>query len=283
MAWLLLILAVFSARSALAEVFDCPRGFAAMLEQKLAAMPDVKAHIERMLNDPEVPATLRHSLLRTLRNPDLTVVDFTEELKKTYLLPVNSRGFYTSVRGNGFANRFLLRTRPGAESENAASGTRIFGPSQDHREPYPFKTGFSIFAPAGQYDKTTNSLITFSHELAHIKFYAFLNRNIEAFARKFPRYIFRLEDGSFEVDEQFFHYLNERFAHETEWKMYKATNGRYFEHSLNKWKSLSPRMPDSQFNQIISDYLLEAYGITDPELEKLGSSTLSDIFRKGMK
>ena len=263
-----------------------------IISQKVAVLPGLKPYIEQLINDPSVPAKLRRLLEATLARPDVTVVQLNDSLVNTYLIHRDLTAFHAStlapdislVERKGEALSFNAEAsklaRSGRSTKGSITSRQATAPSTDFRSPYPYKRGHSVFVRDRRLSADANDLLSFVHELAHVKFDEFLKRNILLFRKNFPSYVRRSLKGGYKIDEQFYHYCTERYAHETEWAAMKATNGKYFE-EYAQFLGLPVNAPEEAVRQHLSDDIAIRYGITDPRLQALGARSLQDIFRNG--
>lgn len=260
----------------------CPKLFNALIAEKISAVPGLKKYIEQFVDDPEIPLRLRRTIADALNRDDITVVHLTEELVEKYRLPTSTDAFQVTARAEFEPNPFVLvNKRKRGASVNTKHTQLISGETEDPRLEYDFQLGHSVFVK-DRVIAEKNDFLTFIHEIAHVKFQEFFTRNVKALQKKFPKYFKTNAKGVIEVDERFFNYLTERYALETEWASYKATNGRYFQFDFETLPSLSPQSSEKTARRIISDFVQENYGIYGDEFYRLRVRSIFDILRNGI-
>ena len=261
----------------------CKFFYSTFVHKNLSAVPGLKKYIEAMVNDPNTPETIRRIILNTLDRPDVTVVQLTDALTEKYLFERDFDAFHNRQTSNISPSNFKIVYRKGVVGSKNTEASRLLNGKikSDPRERYQFEPGHSIFVQDRAPSAENNDLSAFVHELAHVKFDDFLEKNIAALQKKFPMFLKRKAKGKIEIDEQFYHYLRERHGYEIELATVRATQGKYFSEGYKKWVFLVAE-PDSYARTEIADYVARVYKITDPILLALREKSLSEILLKGL-
>ena len=243
------------------------------------SLPGLRPFMERFLDDSEVPRHLREIASKALHGDDVEIIHLTDELRKKYLISKEFDNF-------SVLTLFGYRTfkRPGSKpSLNARGGEIMRGETHDPRLPYPFAEDFSILIQDRPLSREKNDLIVFLHELAHVRLALFVAANIEKIARVMPDdFVRKVDDVHYEIEDEFWNYLNERFAYEIEFQVLEATHGKYFSDRPQDWDSAPLDPNDRSIRKYISDRIIAAYEMYDPRLVPLGDRKLYDILLNGI-
>ncbi len=226
--------------------------------------------LQDFTNDENIPQRLRRVVQNAVTG-DMTqvqVVKLTQELRNEYLIPQNFDALLKSK------NPYRIISRK-EKTANSLAGDLAAGKTSDPRKPYVVSSRFTVMVqerPIG----ARNDLSTLVHELAHVRFNKWFGKNISALSKKHPEFIWRAQDGKYEVDDQFVTYVNERYAHETEFQVYKSADGLHFDQPSPRWAT-STNKGQFQIRAEISDHVVNVYKVTDPRLRALRDKSLSEI------
>ena len=256
--------------------------FATKVERRMVDFQGLRSTLVEFVDDPAIPEHLKALVRKALAGDDVDIVKLTDDLRKEYLIPENFNALAATKQAN-----FQLITRADHKSVNQVATDLANGKTSDARKVYPFKADNTVMVQDRALDAKNNDLTLLVHELAHIRLQRFMEANIDKLSERLPRDLIRkTSEGKFEIDEQLFHYLNERFAHEMELKAVKSTAripSRYSGGWVpEKWRGAPVlAMTEQETRRLISDHVARAYGITDPRILALREKKLSEILIGG--
>ncbi len=230
--------------------------------------------ILRMMQDPLVPRATKRLLRDSIEKHQVAISRLTNAVMNEF----SSVGLMEAVtfHKNQSFGRF-----PATESSPSPNKTNVYA------EPTPapatiisahkLKSPYTVFIQDRPIDAggVHNDTFALVHELAHVKFDVFLERNIRRLAKRFsPDLIRKGTHGIFEIRDQFFDYLTERFAHEYPVAGLRATAGRYFPlQNRYGWGRIGP-----DYRTLLAEAIFWDYSISDPKIRRLAGRPLSQIF-----
>ena len=127
------------------------------------------------------------------------------------------------------------------------------------------------------------------HELAHVRFYVFMEKHHWALAERLPEcFVRRFDRGTWHYNVDFINYLTERYAHQVEfetlsldrsghpvpWTSTPEADGRLALSS--RW---APDLTLDNYRAAISSWVLREYAIDDPDVVALADRSLFQILR----
>jgi hypothetical protein len=124
-----------------------------------------------------------------------------------------------------------------------------------------------------------NKILSLVHELAHIRFFKWLDLNAHRLLDTLPpSLIHRAPDGKIEINEQVLTLLNERFAHEMEFQALR----RAWTHEVTDWPEKWGTQDlleasDGGLSVKIGAWVVRAYGIENEEALQFQSLPLSEL------
>jgi len=166
--------------------------------------PQLKLYLNRLVNDPLMPVSVARVVHEAITNRTTSIRELTDELRAAYKIPARVRGQYR------FEVDEFVDNRKGAVSQGSYLYFSATG-SLDEVGVRP--PSVILLEDAGRFPSPEESLV---HELAHIRWIAFLDRNFQAIAAKgtFPSWAFHYSGGQFFLRSDFYDYLSERYAYE---------------------------------------------------------------------
>lgn len=233
--------------------------------ERLSNVPELKALVSIMLNDPDIPANVKRVLRVSLIDERATVRQLTKYLRESLNLPDNA----------GAIARLYFRNfrKMEIESERLTFNEEIHARMQNSPV---LGRSTEVFVPQRPFSTHTNDLIKLVHELAHVRFNAFLEKNINALYLRFSSHLFRKRaDGMIEIHPQLFDFLSERYAHQLEAEVYFATVGRYYTPRYSRYDELTAMT----YNDFVVSFIIKNYGLTDPAVLALAPYSLGQILR----
>ena len=243
-----------------------------LVESQLDDLPYLNHVLQQVLADPQIDAGLKKVLVRAVQHPELDLRDLSASVANEIRMDPDNRGL---GRNSAPVPTFI---KPGfVASLNDRMSDELDNEALDRLS----KKRFLILAADRDNVPGASSILTLVHELAHIRFAIFLDQNIAVLARRFPTLIRKAADGSFEMNEQLENFLDERFAHETEYAALEQMRENYLREFPNA------RWPYARLgaNRIayISNRVIQRYEITDPEVLALAQLPLSRILLQGTR
>lgn len=251
------------------------KGAIEMLVVKLRGQPELRKDVVAMMRDPNVPEHIK-AIVRKALVDDVEIAHLNEAFRKMYGIPEQFVGFRAGIVTD--SNIHLV---PRLSTKSANMKLTEAANSSNGSKPLFLKSQNMIGIREKQFDGEMGPLLTLVHELTHVRYDRFFRNNIEKMVGKFPPDLLRRsEDGKVLIDEQLAHYLNERFSHETEFYLVSPLRDKY--DSYGKWQKIGD-VPIKDVRREISQYVRQAYEITDPRIAELDARPLSDIFLNGME
>ncbi len=242
------------------------------LNEVLDSFSTKNFNVQEVLSDTH--PRVRQIVTRALKNANLEIVEFSNELKKALDLPEKVGGM-APTNVDQMNSVSLVSTgkvsRPGEKASIALHHLReTKGPSHN----------FADLVFLGDLEEPVWKLGVLIHELAHVRFHRFFFSNLDPLSKILPDHFLRkIENGRFFLNREFFLYLTEVYAYETEYMywdhIHKATKqwpvGREF------WR---PRMAHAEVRDGVNTILLDPlYGLTSPALASIKTLPLQQILR----
>ncbi len=223
-----------------------------------------------ILEDPLIPGSIKRILRTALVVRNTTILELTQEIKDETGIDSNALYLVRQNRVNTFTPSARVETVTQESNGDAVQRYDLSGLTADPP---------TVLIHNRQITSELNDLVTLIHELSHIRFATFLEVQIQYLATQFPDNLIYEKDGKFYMNEDLYHFLNERYAFQTEYEFMKATLGRYYHPVYQRYESLlRDPQADKEYRIIISNFLLDAYGIRDPKVRGLAPYKLSEIF-----
>jgi hypothetical protein len=273
---LLLLLAVASlgADTPCQPGYGKASGLYELVSEKLAAIPSLKVMMLEMAEDPAIPKSIKLILKKALESPNLTIHELTDEVRREYRIPEE---FDASHAVTGLPFRLFSPEGQGKTLNEAATQQMSVNTGQRPRGPVKYH----LFIQNRALTARDNDLVKLAHELAHVRFDQFLAKNIASLHKRLPESLVRKEtDGSYSVNQQFYDFICERYAYETEFETLRATHGKYYSEWLEQFGSESAKtVPRDKVAKALSAGVIANYKITDPEVLKLKDRTLASIIK----
>ena len=246
----------------------------------LADVPGIRVQILRMMQDPQVPRATKRLIRDSIEKHRVKITHLTDSLLKEFNLGSAeacavsnpSFGFFRASQATPSLSKKDAYAEPPPTLNNKAESTsidKILDTINRHHD--------AIFVQDRPIDNTYNDVFSLIHELAHIKFKDFMNRNIGRLARRFsPDWIRKETGGASEIEETVFLYLTERFAHEYPVAGLRATAGRYFPLLDCYGGRIGP-----DYRTLLAIDVMLCYRIWNPKIIQLGGRPLNRIFLSG--
>jgi hypothetical protein len=245
------------------------------ISDAMKQLPELGEMLVEMMNDPQVPGGLKRIIKSSIETEATTVVELTKKVREVYGIPKYFNAVH--ARKNSpleyFSAEQTLNQKASAEVQKAMgeSGATTTG---EH----------TVFLPKEEFGPINNPLITLLHELSHVRFDSFFEKNVEKIAKNFPPSLIRKSpDGHWMVNKHLHDLLSERYAHQTEYSVLRATYGRYFDEWYRRYGSPGDQISEAAMDRLITDYIVKTYKISDPEILNLRNRKVSDILVRGIK
>lgn len=245
------------------------------LDSKLNEFVALKVISKKYYYQVGLPKDLKLIWDSVLSKSNLSIHNLTESLKI-------QNGFRSTTLGfAGTESRsFKIRER---------EGSRGFGHDLDQavellkiNRPDLFKTNHIIFVEENSVIQGRQSpLLILHHELAHIYFTDFLNANLSKMVGKFPSDLLFFDESknSLVIDSQLLSYLQERFAHESEFRLFLELkkNRQWLPIIPPKWLQLQNYTFSSVAQKQIAVMIRQVYNLDDVRLSFLDSTSVLDL------
>lgn len=229
----------------------------------LQALPNLRKYIVELVQTPGVSNYVRTLLERTLVKEKIQILELTEELRKQHDIPSNTRAFAVMNPLPAYQVKDLALT------DNQQFSKKNLNPLFDYLP--------GIATPD---EASPQGLMSLMHELAHVRFAAFMNKHYQEICLRLPSSLVRFYDGRCFINDQLLELLNEKFAYETQYRMLRSVRFT-FEQDLEKTippvAIKSPRRLSSELGYNIA----VRYNISNPEVVYLSSAPLSEILIGG--
>jgi hypothetical protein len=242
-----------------------------ILLNKLDEIPTVQDFIGKMVGDPLIPLKIKRILAVSLAQDNISVKELTQEIREIMGVSKGIVGLYINSMQTYRLKKDV--NSPPSLNDNLSSTIDVS----------TFKmSGQTVFA-ADNYPNIAqdNPVIALIHELAHVRFEAFLGRNLNVIIKTFPHeLIHKADDGVIEISSDLHNFLHERYAFESQYEVLRATEGRsgYYPQTFQMLGHRFP-MNSENYREVISKYVIQKYGIGDPLVTRLENQPLSDILK----
>lgn len=252
-------------------------------DEALKAVPALRQCINEIMEDAAVPRKFKLILKDALEKGNVSIREITEKIRPmmhpraraSFL--TESHVFQTAGKSGQKADYIVLSdirlessTVAVSQDLNRMPKVRIGKPGQ----------GFALEVP----DVGGSDLTALIHELAHVRFERFIQRNIQKLSKKFPKdMIIPVTNqvpglkGKYAVNKQLYDYLSERYAHAIEADAHRALKGKYF-YSPNLKYDLNGLRPNETMGEL---RIIEDAEITDPRIVSMEGRSLFNILREG--
>ncbi len=249
------------------EALRATRAETLKLAGKLQGLPGLNKYMLALVDDPQIDPSIRRLIARSLKNPDITIENFTEELRRQYaaIAPIlkDSEAVMIRVkRGIPFIGEDPALAASWAAQDRAYTGT-------------PYR----VLAQERPIDGRHNAVAEMVHELSHVKCDETLAAHLERLVGRLPESLIRrVGPHQIAMSQQFYTFIQERYAIQMEYKSAKSGWKRYFQDWWQyRWGNRPPDLTDAQMSHLISDRVILEYNITDPEVLKLRGLSISQI------
>ncbi|HUP58006.1 MAG TPA: hypothetical protein VM598_11180 [Bdellovibrionota bacterium] len=264
----LVLLALLASQTAIAGcALELTPAREAHFSAQLEELPYLRELVLGMLADPEVPTSLKRIISEALENPEVLVGALSDAVRAKYGIPESFEAAVVSAS----QPVFLIEGSEGGRTvnEQATAALRASGSRAERLH--------HVFSQDRAPNRFDNDLISLIHELSHVRFDEFLSRHLPRLAAGLPQTLVReIGPGRFSIKAQFYDFLTERYAAQTEWAVLKAAHGRYFAEYYGRYAALRGR-DDAVVHRAISNHVIRSYEITDPEVLAYRTRTLSSI------
>ncbi|MBI4422594.1 MAG: hypothetical protein HY554_02640 [Elusimicrobia bacterium] len=230
---------------------------------KLSSVPLLRGFVLELLEDSQVPLNLKRVVLTALLREEAVVLKLTEKVRREF-------GLMPELRAATLFNLYGFRTVSGTQApptlNQAVQAPSAAGPVDGKP---------TVLIEQRRRAENGNDLMILMHELAHVRFLAFMERRIGRLADRLPEgQVRRAADGKYEMNVQLWDFLFERYAYQIEYETFLATNGRYYSELLGRF---GPDVDSSNYRRAVADYVAHAYRITDPAVVSLRDRSLLEI------
>lgn len=233
----------------------------ALVSRKLANVPRLRDLALQLLRRQDAPPHLKRMLVKALAQ-DIDVRDLTPEVRRSFKLRDSSLGCMHRPEEEAPLRQFSTMSAQTINQEagsafNAALATRRYT---------------VLIANGEERPDEIDSFLVLIHELAHVRFQVFLERNIERLARRWRASLSRLspdlednlirraEDGVWEIEAHFEVLLTERYAFQAHHELQMALLGRLYQGS-----TYFPLSWDREsYRSKIAARILSKYTVTHP-------------------
>lgn len=222
-----------------------------------------------------LPPTLQNQFLADLARQDISFHILKEQDKQKYSIPVSIFGFAGS-RDRTF--RIQERTADADLNQLLSQAVTQFS----KESPELFKNSHTIFVQDTlEVHKKHNLILILFHELAHIRLTEWLNVHISQMLGRFPEnLIFRDNStGQIIIDAHFLTYLQERYAHENEFELFRflRQNREFMPVIPSKWLEFMNLTGSSAAHRKIAQNIRQRYRIHEPFFASLDGISVTEI------
>jgi hypothetical protein len=238
----------------------------------LELAPTLKTYIAEMLQDSNVPNSFRLLLKKSLIENKTLVVTLTDETREQLRIEPGVNGF-TAFKSTARAGWVYPQTD---DAEELLSQSLV-----ETRPDYD-----QVFVSDRLTSRTDNDLSTLIHELAHVRFQAYLEKNYDKICQRLPNRYVMHSDSQCLISSQLQNLMHEKYAYETQVKILKLNGFYYLGETGTDMASRfrAYQYPDSHLSYFIGRSLLakKLYNYTDPQVIEIGTLPLSELLQGGL-
>jgi hypothetical protein len=276
-----------------------------LINLKMSDLPRLRDELIKVINSPTVPNRIKRVIYRGLSEPELKAIEFTDELKIA-LGKQSTRGFVLIRRAGIQVQEPWGDWRLPCQQIQRLFGTfwgRLF-PQATKKISAPEPKGYSeiqherkvrertllvvpdIPSDAQEHDlNLIQRLKTSVHELAHLRFESFIHVNRSMLLKKIPRHLLWEEPNprqpgkmNLVFNRDFYSFLTERFAFEQA-AAFERSMLRTRPTLIANARALASERRALRFEaNALSGFIIKAYDVRDPEVRRLKSYLVSEIF-----
>jgi hypothetical protein len=232
-------------------------------------VPKLNAFVKDMVADPDIPQKFKVLLKRTLIDLDTGVINLTKELRDQW----NCHEAYAFSRTN--------RDIPTCDFADAAPASNAKFNVRERTLPYPSNDFVAVEDYSEKHRE--NSFIFLVHELAHIRFNTFIEKNYQRICARLPAPFTAIFDGKCFFNNQFLDFINEKYAWEWELEVFGFTRQKYFPKSAEQWHSYLLAADPRVRTKSIGEYLIKDYEISLSTVMALAPLRVSEILLGGQQ
>ena len=245
------------------------------LEHSLSEFGDLKEISKEFYYQSNFPENLKLIWDSVLSRSDLSIHNLTEAMKLQHGFRMNTNGFAGTERRN-----FEIRERNNDRGFNYDLDRAVDSLKKDR--PELFISNHTIFVEEkSEHQRNQSSILIFHHELAHIYLTEYLNINISKLVGKVPEDLvsFDAVKNFVVIDSQFLSYLQERFAHESEFQLFLELkkDRKWLRVIPPKWLHLQNYTFGTAAQKQIAMMVRRAYNLDDLRLSVLDSVPIVDL------
>lgn len=238
--------------------------FLSIVESVLPDRPEFAQTLNRIMLDSSIPTQVKNVISSVISSGQIQFLALDAENKKALRLSL-SRAAYA-----GANPRFNVRS-PIDMWRAELTGEERMTPPQNFEIRHITKGKDTIFLS----DALNVDVSTVIHELAHVHFEKFIERNMDKFLPHIPPHLMRKDqNGIISINTEFFTLLTERYAHEVQYLFSVNAVGKY----INKMPSKLERINPSKYREDIANVVLDAYKIHHEDVIPYAKIELNKIF-----
>ncbi len=255
---------------------------------KLKDFPVFEEFLSGVFADETVPLSVKRILTHAL-SQDLKIVDFTKEVRKKYNF-YNVGALYAWTRRTYYHMSPLIKSKQGTDRGLNSN----LNSAANHSEIKNLVEEFVIFVPYSESKNLASSFFALIHELAHVRYQGkmagWLDPLCDRLGCSYLDFIPAYDDpdfderhnniGDYKVHGQFDNLINERYAREVEYQLWLHTSDNdlaqvdlSFMEVLDEVDKRDPQ----KAHKAIADFVVDKYGINDPQVLKFKYLPLSQI------
>jgi len=171
------------------------------VSQKLSEVPGLRIHVLKMIDDPYIPQNIKRILEISILKENVDIKQLTEELRKELNVPESFEAVALN-KSTRVVRKLVDEVTPNVNQ------------AATHAINFELLTSkFSVAASDRPITEKNNDLVYLIHELAHVRFDHFFEKNADKLLKIFPAELLQKNaDGVFEVNGHLYDYLTERYA-----------------------------------------------------------------------
>lgn len=234
------------------------------LSRALERLPEQqRAYLRALLTESEVPARVRHALQVALSEDDLEILELTPALREQWNVPPREQAIASTA--DEPYRVFRQGDVPLFDAQSALKTT--------------FSRRYGIAVSNRPITEKSNDLLRLVHELAHVAFEIEFRGRIKSFVNSLPRSLAYVDQNGLPwINEDFYTFLTEQYAHELEFLALRYSHRRHFEPWLEKYAWADGNVSKEEAFKKIASHILSVYEIQDPMVKSLSKLPLEILF-----
>lgn len=248
-------------------------------------LPILRDHLIQIITDSSAPHWLLNLVDEALAEDDIGIFNLTPDMKRRHQWQfgesfVAPQSMAFEVQPSKMAKSSNPTIAASVDGIIKEALDRLQGQQQDSKIKNP---RFVLFVEDKQPRfGRTNSMMLLIHELAHIRFYRFINRYISQLVGLFPSEILKQKtDGSILINQDLYDYLNERHSFEHEFRLLQWLKANHRQNLVGAvpdfWINLNSSQYDSYTIGRLAREITGIYNLDPGLVSNYHKKTLNDI------